>query len=289
MLITGGTGYIGFNFSKFITEQGYSVSLLVRATSDLRNMQYSKNLKIHLYNGQLDSIQKIFLEDDIDVVCHLATNYQNRNDSEYLLELDDVSIKLTIHLLSAASNKKNFMGFINVGTIWQLNKTCENSYTLFKIFQDELTRLYSIKHGIKVISLLLTDSYGPSDWRPKLLNQLSNSALNKNHLFINNPENKLGLIFIADVCEALYHSVRLLITQSDPYRVYKLEAIESFRIIDIVRRIEELLGYKLNVTFGDIVSFNKNPEYTNIEPLPGWTPRIDIDTGLKYLLGIVEK
>jgi nucleoside-diphosphate-sugar epimerase len=38
ILITGGTGYIGFNFSKFITEQGFSVSLLVRATSDLRNM-----------------------------------------------------------------------------------------------------------------------------------------------------------------------------------------------------------------------------------------------------------
>jgi nucleoside-diphosphate-sugar epimerase len=288
VLISGATGYLGYNFSKFVANKDINLHIILRPNSNARDLHSLENAKFYLYNKDFASIEKIFLENDINVVFHLANNYQKRNDSDYLLELDDVCNKLTTHLLEATRNKKNFVGFINVGTIWQLNKRYENAYTLFKIFQDDLARLYSHKHGVKVMSLLLTDSYGPRDWRPKFLNQLFTSVSNNHPFFIDNPTNELGLIFIDDICEALYHSIKLLSNQTKAYENYKLEAIESSSIIEIVHRIEKLLGYKLDVTFGDGMSFKKNLDSIETQSLPGWKARIDIDTGLKYFLGLEE-
>jgi nucleoside-diphosphate-sugar epimerase len=287
VLITGGTGYIGSHLILLLLKKGFYVHILVRYNSDLRKLHCLDDVKTHRYDGNFDSLETIFLKNDINLVFHLATNYQKRDDLDYILELDNVSIKLTAQLLAAAKSKKDFVGFINVGTIWQLSKSYESSYTLFKVFQENLVRFFSLKHGTKVISLLLTDSYGPKDWRPKVLNQLYKSIIENSSFRLSNPEAVLELIYIDDICEALYHSIGLLTVQTKNYEIYKLEAIEVVSLIDIVRRIEDLLKIKLDVSFGDGLVSKNNRDI--VKTLPGWKPKVDLDRGLRYLLGIEEQ
>jgi nucleoside-diphosphate-sugar epimerase len=286
VLITGGTGYIGSHLIPFLLDKGFIVHVIVRFNSDLRNLYYLGDEKTHQYDGSFASLEKIFIENDIRIVCHLATNYQKRDDLDYILELEKVTINLTAHLLAAARTNKDFIGFVNVGTIWQLNNNYENSYTLFKNYQDNLVRLFSLKHGVKAISLLLTDTYGPNDWRPKILNIIYKSIIENRSIQLSNPEAILELIYIDDICEALLNSIRLLTLQTQPYEIYKLDAIESVTLQDLVSRIEDLLRIKLDVSFGDRVVSNSNRD--TIKTLPGWKPKVDLDTGLRYLLGLVE-
>jgi nucleoside-diphosphate-sugar epimerase len=290
VLITGATGYIGYNFSKFLSSRGFVLHLLIRHSSDLRDLRSLKNVYIHFYNGNYDSIENIFSKNKIEFVFHLATvSYQRAYDEQMMLELNNVCIKLTNYLLRAVIAQQYLVGYVNVGTIWQSKPDFENLYTLFKMYQDEMRKFYSFKYEVKTLSLLLTDSYGPNDWRPKLLNSLLNSIKNNETFHLNNPNNSLGLIFIDDICEALYHSIEILLNQENFYEVYRLESIETVKLIDLIGLIQDKLGFKFDVSYGEEENSKSDYGYEVIDILPGWKPKIYLSMGLDYVLGLKEQ
>jgi CDP-paratose synthetase len=288
ILITGGTGYIGYNLTKYLVEKGYYVNLLVRSSSNLRDLLDYKNINIHHYNDTYDSVKSIFLQYKIDYIYHLASNSIKSNSLTDFELIHNVTIKLTYHLLTAAIETKQLIGFINVGTFWQLNKIHNNIYTLFKGYQDELCRFYSNNFGIKVLSLLLTDTYGKNDWRPKILNQLNKSILEKKSFHVNNPDGLLELIYIDDVCIALYQSMDILKSQELNYDTYKLKGTE-ITTANLVLLIEDLTGIDFKVTYGLKPHSDSLVIKNSIRTLPRWVARVELETGLKFFFGLDEK
>jgi CDP-paratose synthetase len=284
ILITGGTGYIGYNLTKYLSKKGYNVHLLIRSNSNLRELMNYKNVYIHSYNNTYDSVSAIFSGFKFDYIYHLATNYVKSNSLTDFELLNNVSIKLTNYLLNAAVEHHQHIGFVNVGTFTQLYSNYGNIYTLFKSYQDELCRFYSNKFGIKVLSILLTDTYGKSDWRPKLLNQLNKSISENQPFHVNNPDAVLELVYIDDVCAALYHSLELLKSQQNNYEIYKLEAVE-ITSANIIRLIQDIIGEEVSVTYGKKHHSGSLIRKKNVTALPGWSPKIELKTGLKLFFG----
>lgn len=289
ILITGATGYIGYNFSKNMVEKGFNVHFLLRKTSNLKNLENSKHTKIHNYNGNHDSIQKVFNNEQIDVVVHLATHYDKSDDPITLARLNNVCIELTSQLLENIRTQERDIKFINVGTIWQTHGIFENAYTIFKTFQEELVKLFSIKYGIKSLSLLLNDTYGPGDFRPKLLNQIKSNIEENNEINIINPNALINLVHIEDVCEALYHSMSLLETQEQYFHRYKIQANTSIMIRDLIALIETILGYSIKVNYGTSSLNSKVAILNDAATIPKWEPKVDITSGLVRFFDDKEK
>lgn len=281
-LLTGATGYIGYNFALFLNKKGFNTHILVRKTSKLRDLDSHDNIFTHYYDGNYQSIDKIFSDHNIKIVIHLATHYDKSDDLITLNQLHNVSIDLTNHLFAAIKKQTGFIGLVNIGTVWQLHENFDNAYSLFKMFQDELSRYYSLKYNIKVISLLIRDSYGPDDWRSKFLNQLKLSIDDNTNFHIANPNTNIQLIYIDDICEALYHSMNLLNLQNTFYSQYKLLASEKVRLVDLIKYIESIIGKPIKTSHGDVVSdvALEIVKESDIDQLPGFSPKIKLVQGL---------
>ena len=289
ILITGATGYIGYNFSKYMVEKGFYVHLLVRKTSNLKDLENRKHTNIYYYNGKPDSIEQIFNNDQIDFVFHLATHYDKSDDPITLSKLNDVCFGFTSQLLEAIRKQNHSIRFINVGTIWQTHDNFGNAYTIFKAFQEELVKLFSIKYGIKSLSLLLNDTYGPGDNRPKLLNQIKSSVEENNELNITNPNALIDLVQIEDVCDALFHSMSLLETQDQYFHRYKIQANSPIKIRDLIVSIETILSHSIKVNYVNNSLTSKTIILNDVETIPKWEPKVDITTGLVQFFYYKEK
>jgi len=66
ILITGGTGYIGYNLTKYLSKKGYDVHLLIRSNSNLRELMNYKNVYIHSYNNTYDSVSAKLFKKNIE-------------------------------------------------------------------------------------------------------------------------------------------------------------------------------------------------------------------------------
>lgn len=288
VLVTGASGYIGYNFSKFLLEKGFSVHLLVRKTSVFKDSENTILSQIHYYDGNSNSVDKILSEFQIDVVFHLATYYNKSDDPITLAKLNNVCIKLTSQLLEAIRKQEHSILFINIGTIWQTHDNYSDAYTIFKAFQEEIVKFFSNKYGIKSISLLLNDVYGPCDTRPKLLNQIKSSVRENNEINITNPNALINLVYIDDVCDALFHSISLLETQEMYFYSYKLQVNRTIKIRDLITSIETILGYPLRVNYGTN-SHSSNLVIKDVDTIPKWEPKVDINDGLVRFFDDKEK
>lgn len=289
ILITGATGFIGFNFSEYMVEKGFDVHLLVRKTSKLKALDIRKHTYIHYYSGKADSIEQIFNDFQIDFVFHLATHYDKSDDLITLGKLNDVCIGLTTQLLEAIRKQNYSIRFINFGTIWQTYDNFRNAYTIFKAFQEELVKLFSINYGIKSLSLLLNDTYGPGDLRPKLLNQIKSSVEKNDEISIMNPNALIDLVYIEDVCEALFYSMSLPESQDKYFHRYKIQANSPIKIRDLIASIETILGYPIRVNYRTDSLTSKAVILDDVETIPKWEPKVDITSGLVRVFEIKEK
>lgn len=289
ILVTGASGYIGYNFSKFLLEKGFNVHLLVRKTSVLKDLENRKHYEIHYYDANFNSVDQIFNEFQIDFVFHLATHYDKSDDPITIAKLNNVSVELTSQLMEAIRKQEYSVGFINVGTIWQTHDKFGNAYTMFKAFQDELVKFYSIKYGIKSLTLLISDTYGPRDIRPKLLNQIKSSVRENNEINIKYPNATINFVYIDDVCDALFHSMSLLEAEDQYFYRYKIQANSPIKIKDLIVSIETILGYPIRVSYGTNSITSKAVILNDVEIIPKWEPKVDITTGLVLFFDDKEK
>lgn len=279
IILTGASGYIGYNFTKYLVNKGFNVHLIVRSDSDLRDLNLLTTF-VQIYNGEPESIEKAFINQNISLVIHLATYTDKSDNFSSLIKLNDVCLNLTNHLFGIIKKQNYQIGFINVGTVWQTHEQFSNAYSMYKSFQEELAKFYSIKYDIKVVSLLLSDTYGPNDWRPKLLNQLKEAVINGSEFQIINPNAKFDLVFIDDVCDALYKSMELVMNQKLNFSIYKIHAHKTIGLKDLVNSIEMIMGHSISLKFSEGKSTLKVEIEDSVNLLPGWTPRISLNTGL---------
>ena len=280
ILLTGASGYIGYNFTKYLVDKGFDVHVLLREGSNFRNLVNFDNTFLHFYNGEFASILDVFNEIEIDFVFHLATHYDKYDDLITLSKLNEVCVRLTTQLFDAIKIQKKQIGLINIGTIWQAENKFGNAYTMYKSFQEDISFFYASHYKLKVLSLLITDTYGPNDWRPKLINQLKDSILNKTVLRIVNPNAEIDLVYIDDVCEALFQSINFLQVNKVGFYKHKIQANEKISLFKLIHLSELVTNTKLNVEYGQLQlpSIIENKQI--LERLPSWEPNISIELGL---------
>lgn len=155
ILITGASGYLGSRLVEHFVAQGYRIIALLLEKSESYRIHYQTNSLVMCYYLESTSLEKIFSENEIDIIIHTATLYGRKQ--EQLASMIQANIEFPLEVLTLAI-EHNVGLFINTDSI--LNKNI-SPYALTKGQFSEWLDMFSDK--IKVANLRFDQFYGPND------------------------------------------------------------------------------------------------------------------------------
>lgn len=284
-LITGGTGYLGYNYIKYLAERDNTIIALVRPSSDSIKLSQLGCI-IEVVQDDLDTLfKRIYSNYDINFTIHFAS-IRNR---EATLKEASIFLEFTRILMKSVFYSSSHLGFINIGSFWQLTSDNSGLYRDTKIAQDEIISELSIKLSIKAICLILMDTYGPADWRDKLIPSVIEAHNTDTPYTINKPNGTLWLTFISDLNSAITHSCNLIIDQKKHYQRYLIKVTESVTVMELIVFLKNnyLSGLRVNIVAETNSQFENssiinNPSYCKL--LPKWNPIVRLIQGLSIIM-----
>jgi len=270
--ITGSTGFIGSRLAKQLRVDGHQVLPLGRISN-------------------ADALKNIFATQTPDAVFHLATLYLAEHQSR------DVEALVASNVLYGAQLLEAMRAFgvktmVVAGTGWQRwgedQRTPVNLYAATKNAFDEILRYYADADELKVARLLLYDTYGDADTRPKLIPTLMQSlASGESRRFELSPgEQELDIVHVEDVVRAFKLAVKVTEGHSaKEVREYRVSGGPPLTLKELMQLIQKVTGRKLNVELGAKPYRAREVMVTwlGAPTVPGWLPSRTLEQGLQQV------
>lgn len=280
ILVTGATGFVGSALTHRLLDEGQDVAVVQRSSSksiDARCTRIDWRADV---GGFVDSIR----DWNPRVVFHLATHFVAQHDVQDLPNALDANIALGTALLEAAQSTESTV--VITGSAWQHFEGAEyNPVSLYAATKQALfdIAVYYKQVGTDVRELSLFDTYGPRDKRGKLISLLLDAAATGQTLDMSSGSQLIDLLFVSDAVEALLTAASLPEPESMKAARFVARSGHPLTIRDLVRVIEQAIRTPLSVQWGTRPD-RPNEMFTNWEfgnPLPGWSPAIDLPEGIK--------
>lgn len=282
ILLTGATGFIGTNFILQLYDK-YELIALVRKSSNVNKIK--DYCKIYYYEN-FAILKKNLQEEQIDGVLHLATLYLRCHSSEDLKDLIDSNILFGVELLEIL-HSINFSGwFINIGTFWQFYQNLPNNplnlYAATKTAFLNIANYYTQVAKYKFVTILLNDTYGPNDWRPKIINLWKKSLETKEVVKMSGGKQIIDMLYIDDVINAFEKCINNFKDEKNTNNaIYALHSKERITLKQLSNIFEECVQKKLNIIWGALPYSDRENfiPFEGGEKLPNWEQKISLKEG----------
>jgi nucleoside-diphosphate-sugar epimerase len=192
----------------------------------------------------------------------------------------DGNLTLGACLLFAATQCTSQPVFVNTGTYWQFDATSGYSpntlYAATKHAFQDLLVFYRKRLGIRSVSLVLYDTFGEDDTRPKLWHRLTTLPCGGS-VRLSPGDQTIHLIHIDDTIQAFLRAAELLHDDCPIDPIYCVSSPTPVALRDLVEELNAKGGLALDLQWGALPYW----EGQVIEPwvgeiLPGWTPQVQV-------------
>ena len=304
IVVTGSAGFIGFNLSKHLLEQGhqvigidnfnnyYSVKLKEARSEELKKFSNFSEVKLDLRH--VDKLEEVFKNNKISHVCNLAAQagvrysvthpfvYEQSNLAAFLNILEMVRHYEVPRLVYASSSSvyggNTKMPFSESDPV----DTPVSLYAATKKANELMAHSYTHLYGFQTIGLRFFTVYGP--WgRPDMAMWLFVKAI-KAGLPIkvfNHGNMKRDFTFIDDivngVCGALFAE------KLDQYEIFNLGNHRSEHLMEMIKIIEDELGIEAQKNLLPMQPGDVPESYADIAKAQaklGFQPVTSIDEGI---------
>ncbi len=289
-LVTGATGYIGSNLVRRLLSDNWSVHIIIRADSNIEVLNHILDrLVVHKHDGSTKSMIDIVFNTSPDVIFHLASLFIAQHTSDDIESLVTSNILFSTQLAEAAVIN-GVRKFINTSTSWQHFEQKDylpvNLYASTKQAFEDILKYFADSYGLKVLNLVLFDTYGPDDFRPKLVGLLINSMRSQKILEMSPGMQMIDMVYIDDVVDAFLKASRYLDYSKDLFSRYAVSSGLPISLFDFVSLFETTLNVKLKINWGARPYRDREVMNTwqKFDSLPNWTPQINLSEGLKKLV-----
>lgn len=256
VLVTGGAGFIGSNFVRWLLESRPDVQVV-----NLDKLTYAGNLAN--LEAVLGSSRYQFVQADVadprsvreamkgcSVAIHFAAETHVDRSIRDAADFLETNVLGTYHLLEAA-REMGLKRFIHISTDEVYGSLLEGEaregspiqpnspYAASKAAADHMARAYHVTYGLPVVIVRASNNFGPYQYPEKFLPLLITHALENEPLPIYGD----GLyvrewLFVTDFCEA----IDLLCRKGSPGEVYNVGSGNHQVNLDLARRILSRLG-----------------------------------------------
>jgi nucleoside-diphosphate-sugar epimerase len=276
ILLTGATGFLGSHILKNLLGINYKIIILKRSFSNTFRIENDLN-NLKIYNLDEINLEKIFEENEIDIVLHTATQYGRKQES--IVDIVESNLMLPLKLLSL-SQVYNVKTFINTDTL--LDKRI-SSYALSKKQFRNWLQFYS--NNMTCINVSLEHFFGPKDDSTKFVTYIIKSLIEEvEKLDLTAGEQERDFIYIDDVVEAFIVIIQNINNQNGFYE-YEIGSGVNIKIKDFILKTADILENtttKLNfgaLPYRENEVMKSHVNLTEIYKL-GWSPKTNFVDGL---------
>lgn len=316
VLVTGGAGFIGSNFVKYMLEK-YSdyniinVDALTYAGNleNLRDIEGNSNyIFIKADITDRDKINGIFSQYDIDMVVNFAAeSHVDRSieEPEVFLKTNVIGTQVLLDVAKKywkvnpddkyCKEYKKGVKFLQIstdevyGALGKIGKFVEtmplmpnSPYSASKASADMIVRAYHVTYGMPVNITRCSNNYGPYQFPEKLIPLMINNCLNNRELPVYGDGMQVrDWLYVYDHCSA----IDAVLHKGIEGEVYNIGGNNEKTNIEIVRLIINALGKSEN-----LIKYVKDRpghdrryaiDNTKITTQLGWKPKYTFEQGIK--------
>jgi len=312
ILVTGGCGFIGSNFIRYLLKEhpDWRIVNLDKLTyaGNLKNLEgIEEDSRYRFIRGDIADralVERLFSEERFDAVVNFAA--ESHVDRSLLDPSPFIETNVKgVQVLLEAARKYPVWRFVQIstdevyGSLGPEGKFTEESpllpnspYAASKAAADLLCRSYYKAYGIPVIITRSSNNYGPYQFPEKLIPLMIWNALNGRPLPIYGyGENIRDWLYVEDNCRA----IDLVLQRGRVGEVYNIGAGCERRNIEVVNMICRFLSEELKRSLEDfmgLITFIKDPrgkahdfryalDCQKIQRETGWKPLVSLEEGLR--------
>jgi nucleoside-diphosphate-sugar epimerase len=282
-LVTGASGYVGSHLARRLLAEGWEVHVLLRAGSTFPAT--APALRVHRFGGNTEDLVRIVQQAAPDVVFHLAAVFVAEHRPEDVAPLLQANLLFATQLAEAMRAAGVCM-LVNTGTVWQhyggRGYDPVNLYAATKQAFEAILAYYVNAHAFRVATLVLSDTYGPGDARPKLMTALWRAARSGERLAMSSGRQLLDLVYVDDVVDAYLAAERALRTAAPGHQHYHVSSGAPLRLTELVAAFEAAAGVEIAAEWGARPDRAREMllPWTGSPP-PGWQPRTALADGIR--------
>ncbi len=288
ILITGITGYIGSNLARRLLPE-CKIYGLVREPLHLTYLEdIQQQIHFLYYDGTYESMSKAVNLSQPDLVYHLAAYYTGAHGREHTPRLISSNIALGAYLLEAMADW-GCSALVNASTVMAHYQGEEyrplNLYAATKQAFSDLLAYYTDAGLVRAVTLVLSDTYGPNDQRPKILNLIQKAVQSGERLALSDGGQDYDLVHIDDVTRAFQMAGKLLLHNHNwKDETFQIGSKEILTLRETVEYMLQINRVELNAGWGERPSPEREiRRAVRLYPsLPGWQPEVTPENGLKH-------
>jgi dTDP-glucose 4,6-dehydratase len=277
-LITGGCGFIGYNFINYIKSDKNIKTIVnidkLNYCSNNVNFENDKNIKFiksDLKNKKLllDLLEKYQIDKVIHFAAQTSVDNSFNNSTDFILD----NVNATHNLLEACKiyNKLSLFLFISTDEVYgevfdmqesrneesYLNPT--NPYAASKLSAEYIVKSYYHTYKLPIIITRLNNVYGKMQYPEKIIPKFITLLKNNQKITIHgNGINKRNYVYIDDIC----NGIKLIIEKGEINNIYNIGSTENtYTNIEIAKKIIEIMKPEEN--YNDWIEFVKDRLYND--------------------------
>lgn len=289
VLITGITGYVGSNLARALLPNCEVHGLVREPLHTAYIADITDRLRLHPYDGSYESVENALRQAMPDVVYHLATHYTGGHSADVVPKLLAANVTFGGYLLEAlcACRCRSLVYATTVMACFR-GETYRplNLYAATKQALSDLIAYYTDADLLHSVTLVLSDTYGPNDRRPKILNLIKNAIRTGEHIALSDGGQDYDVVYIDDVVRAFRMAGERVQTSATQNETFQICAEKPLCLRDTVDKMLLLNGATMDAGWGERPAAAREiREAIRLWPtLPGWRQEVSLDEGLRRIL-----
>ena len=319
-IVTGGSGFIGTNFIRFMLVNGFAERIinldkLTYAGNPQNLLEYDNDKRYAFAQGDIcdqELVQELFILHKPDVVVNFAAESHVDRSIDGPGDFVKTNISGTYVLLQEAlryyrslnNDQQSRFRFHHISTDEVFGSLEEDGffteetsydpsspYSASKAASDHLVRAWQRTYGLPVIISNCSNNYGPYHFPEKLIPLMIINCLNEKPLPVyGTGENIRDWLFVDDHCDAIH----TIIEKGEIGETYNIGGNNEIQNIDIVKTICNLLD---NIrpsenlkSYQELITFVKDRhghdfryaiDSSKLQNKLGWTPKETFEMGIR--------
>lgn len=316
MLVTGGCGFIGANFIRYILQESdyegrvVNVDNLTYAGNPENLADLEEDFRERLLFVKADicdqeAMARVFKDHEIDTICHFAAESHVDRSIVRPDAFIQTNIIGTFNLLELARASQGRLalfhhistdevfgslgeeGFFTEETPYRPN----SPYSASKASSDHLVRAYFKTYDLPVTISNCSNNYGPYQFPEKLLPLMILNALAEKPLPVyGDGRNVRDWLFVRDHCTAIWMIMKYG-KRGETYNVGGDNEMENIEVVEkVCDLLDELVGTGGNRSRKRLITFVRDRpghdrryaiDFNKLKRELGWVPRESFETGMR--------